>query len=31
MSVLSLSYEENDVIITNIYQSLPYIMAEKQV
>ena len=28
MSVLSLSCEENDVIITNVSQSLPHIMAE---
>jgi len=30
MSVLSLSYKENDVTIANILQSLPHVMAEKQ-
>jgi len=30
MSVLSLSYQESDVTITNISQSLPRIMAGKQ-
>jgi len=31
MSVLSLSYYESGVTITNIYQSLSYKMAEKQI
>jgi len=30
MSVLSLSYGESDVTVTNISQSLPIIMAGKQ-
>jgi len=30
MSALSLSYSESDLTITNISQSLPYVMAEKQ-
>jgi len=30
MSVLSLSYYESDVRITNVSQSLPHKMAEKQ-
>jgi len=30
MSVLSLSYSESDVTITDISQSLPHTVAEKQ-